>query len=97
MCRHCDRLDQKEEQSREEESCPHTYYATRIAAHDPGSDVCSGVWSKQELREAQKQDKELQQILQWRERSDIRPSWDTVAPFGEIVKSYWAQWDSLCV
>ena len=52
MCRHCDRLDQKEEQSREEESCPHTCCETRIAAHDPGSDVCSGVWSKQELREA---------------------------------------------
>ena len=37
MCRYCDQLDRKEE------SCPHTCCATRIAAHDPGSDVCSGV------------------------------------------------------
>lgn len=27
----------------------------------------------------------------------IRPSWEIIASFSEIVKSYWAQWDSLCV
>ena len=95
-CRHCDRLDQKEEHLREKEAGPHTCYAMQVDARDPDLD-CSGRWSKQELREAQEQDKEVQQILHWREKSDSRPSWEIVAPFGEIVKSYWAQWDSLCV
>ena len=94
MCRHCDRLDQKEEHLRGEEA---VCCATRVYVRDPDDSECSGRWSNQELREAQEQDKDVQQILYWREKSDIRPSWETVAPFGEIVKSYWAQWDSLCV
>ena len=71
--------------------------ATCVDAHDPYDSNCLGRWSKQELTEAQKQDKDVQQILHWREKSDIRSSWEIVVPFCKIVKSFWAQWDSLCV
>ena len=88
MCQqHCDRLDQKEEAGL------HSCYAVQV---DAGSNF-SGRWSTQELKKAQEQDKNVQQILRWREKSNVRPPWETVAPFGEIIKTYWAQWDSLCV
>ena len=42
-------------------------------------------WSKQELRESQEQDKDVQQILHSREKSDIQPSWEIIAPFSDTV------------
>ena len=47
--------------------------ATRVDDHDPDDSECSGRWSKQEFREAQ-EDKDVQQILYWREKSDIHPT-----------------------
>jgi hypothetical protein len=45
VCRHCDRLDQKEEHLREE-ACLHTCCATRVNVHNPDDSDCSGKWSK---------------------------------------------------
>ncbi|MBJ5594240.1 hypothetical protein JGG70_24020, partial [Salmonella enterica subsp. enterica serovar Typhimurium] len=52
-------------------------------------------WSPSALRCEQLEDRDIGPILRWKETSDTRPSWETVAPFGATTKSYWAQWDSL--
>ena len=46
------------------------------------------------LQTAQQLDPDMQTLLTWLEKG-IRPPWTIVAPLSEIVKCYWAQWDSI--
>ena len=43
----------------------------------------------------QEQDKDIQPVIEWLERSNTRPHWEDVAPRSENTKAYWAQWDNL--
>ena len=36
-------------------------------------------------------------MLKWKEKSEIRPNWEEVAPHSKSTKMYWAQWKSLRV
>lgn len=56
--------------------------------------IASDEWSDERLREDQLKDADLAPIICWLEGGS-RPEWHQVAEKGSIVKSYWAQWDSL--
>jgi len=49
----------------------------------------------EELRQAQRNDKELKPVIEWMEKSTSRPPWEETAPHGEYTKVYWSQWQSL--
>ena len=92
-CRHCDRLESRDhlhEKQRESGTTDASCQAVTIENHQ---DV--GSWTLAELRQAQTQDKNIQPVMEWLEKSDTRPSWENVAPQSETTKAYWAQWDSL--
>ena len=92
-CRHCARLETKEELKREEEE--HSEYFSYQTAGTTEIDVHSKTWSHEELREAQMRDADLRPILEWKEEGETRPPWQTAAPHSETTKSYWSQWESL--
>lgn len=51
-------------------------------------------WSTEQLIKAQEMDKEIAPVLEWKCQSDVDLPWPTVST---IQKSYYAQWDSLCL
>jgi hypothetical protein len=53
------------------------------------------IWTAIDLRQAQEQDKDIQPLIVWLEKSVARPCWEKVAPQSETTKAYWAEWDSL--
>ncbi len=48
-----------------------------------------------DLRESQLRDKQIGQVIQWKESGDRRPEWSKVSPGDKTVKRYWTQWDRL--
>ena len=92
-CRHCARLETKEELQREEEE--HGEYFSYQTVGTTEIDAHSKTWSHEELREAQTHDADLHPILEWKEEGETRPPWQTAAPYSETTKSYWSQWESL--
>lgn len=53
-------------------------------------------WSKEEMSKAQKADRDLKPILDWKAHG-LRPSWSDISATSPTTKAYWAQWDSLIV
>ncbi|UYV76815.1 hypothetical protein LAZ67_14002092 [Cordylochernes scorpioides] len=51
-------------------------------------------WTGQALRKAQREDRDLLPMINWKE-SDERPSWEDVAPYSPKTKSLWSLWNSL--
>ncbi|GFX40081.1 hypothetical protein TNCV_4317171 [Trichonephila clavipes] len=52
-------------------------------------------WSDEMVRKDQLADAEIKPIIQFKESSDEKPSWQDIAPFHPTSKRYWSLWDSL--
>ncbi|GFU77781.1 retrovirus-related Pol polyprotein from transposon 412 [Trichonephila clavipes] len=52
-------------------------------------------WSDESVRKDQLADPEIKPIIEFKESSDEKPSWQDIAPFHPTTKRYWALWDSL--
>ena len=56
--------------------------------------VAAEAWSNEQMRTAQLSDGDLADVIGWLE-AGVRPTWNQIVEKGAVVKSYWAQWDSL--
>ncbi|GFV50399.1 retrovirus-related Pol polyprotein from transposon 412 [Trichonephila clavipes] len=52
-------------------------------------------WSDESIRKDQLADPEIKPIIEFKESSDEKPSWQDIAPFHPTTKCYWALWNSL--
>ncbi|GFY31405.1 integrase_H2C2 domain-containing protein [Trichonephila clavipes] len=52
-------------------------------------------WSDESVRKDQLADPEIKPIMEFKESSDEKPSWQDIAPFHPTTKRYWALWNSL--
>ena len=52
-------------------------------------------WSDGGIKEAQKEDLGIKPILEFKESSSVRPSWQDISTYSSTAKLYWAQWNSL--
>ncbi|GFY19213.1 protein NYNRIN [Trichonephila clavipes] len=52
-------------------------------------------WSDESVRKDQLADPEIKPIIEFKESSDEKPSWQDIAPFHSTTNRYWALWDSL--
>ncbi|GFV24848.1 retrovirus-related Pol polyprotein from transposon 412 [Trichonephila clavipes] len=52
-------------------------------------------WSDESIRKDQLADPEIKPVIEFKESSDEKPSWQNIAPFHPTTKRYWALWDSL--
>ena len=52
-------------------------------------------WSLDDLRQWQQQDGLIQTLLHWKEKDGQKPKWGEVAGQTKLVKTLWAQWESL--
>lgn len=73
------------------EDCQH---CSRAEAKARRTTVIDDNWQPQTIKIDQEEDPELRIILDAKYK-DQRPTWQEVAPCSPVVKSYWAQWDSL--
>ncbi|CAB4041567.1 Hypothetical predicted protein, partial [Paramuricea clavata] len=106
-CRNCDRMESKEQVSNEKERCP-THEETleqinvvrRCSEGTPENDLdyenILESASLQDIAEAQRKDADIGPVIKWM-REDSRPGWSVVSPRSKVTKTYWAQWDSLCL
>ncbi|GFS95337.1 retrovirus-related Pol polyprotein from transposon opus [Trichonephila clavipes] len=53
------------------------------------------LWSDESVRKDQLADPEIKPIIEFKESSDEKPSWQVIASFHPTTKRYWALWDSL--
>ena len=53
-----------------------------------------GALSAENLKTAQKEDSILSKLYAWKEEN-LRPKWADISAEGRLLKSYWAQWDSI--
>ncbi|GFY31601.1 retrovirus-related Pol polyprotein from transposon 412 [Trichonephila clavipes] len=58
-----------------------------ISALDP--------WSDERVQKDQLADPEIKPIIEFKELSDKKPSWQVITSFHPTMKRYWALWDSL--
>ncbi|GFW97289.1 retrovirus-related Pol polyprotein from transposon 412 [Trichonephila clavipes] len=52
-------------------------------------------WSDESVRKDQLADSEIKPIIEFKDSSDKKPSWQNIAPLHPTTKRYWALWDSL--
>ncbi|GFV80814.1 retrovirus-related Pol polyprotein from transposon opus [Trichonephila clavipes] len=52
-------------------------------------------WSDESVRKLQLADPEIKPIIEFKESSDEKLSWQDIVPFHPTTKRYWALWDSL--
>ncbi|GFX73302.1 retrovirus-related Pol polyprotein from transposon opus [Trichonephila clavipes] len=52
-------------------------------------------WSYESVQKDQLAVSEIKPIVEFKESSDEKPSWQNIAPFHPTTKRYWALWDSL--
>ncbi|GFX05136.1 retrovirus-related Pol polyprotein from transposon 412 [Trichonephila clavipes] len=54
-------------------------------------------WNDESIRKDQLADPEIKPIIELKESSDEKPSWQDIAPFHPTTKRYWVLWNSLHV
>ena len=93
-CRHCERLEIKEELQRKEESGESfdKCFSCSLAGYACEDGAGSSTWSREELQAAQEHDRDLKPVMK---ESETRPPWQTVAPYNGIIKAYWSQLDGM--
>ena len=69
-------------------------------SHDLPSPRCNTnklapTWTREYLRRQQATDPSLKVILQFKEQSPVRPKWEDVSPYDQVVQSLWAQWEQV--
>jgi len=107
-CRVCDRTESREyseRQKEQQESQEHLFHSISEQGESPvnlvatvnlgESPVLAVGHTPEELRQAQRSDKELKPVIEWMEKSTSRPPWEETAPHGEYTKVYWSQWQGL--
>ncbi len=52
-------------------------------------------WEPSRLRQAQKEDRELNIVISWKETHDKRPEWQVLSNDNPKLKTYWSHWDQL--
>ena len=55
-----------------------------------------GPLSKESLIQAQSEDPVISRLMTWKNAGE-KPTWEEIAAEGSALKTYWAQWDSLCL
>ena len=48
-----------------------------------------------DLRNGQLNDPGIKLVLEWKEKSNVKPTWDEISHLGPRSKHYWTQWDRL--
>ena len=51
--------------------------------------------SNEEIRKAQLQDKDIRNILNWKENDDEKPRWSEISHLSSATKTYWVNWSLL--
>ena len=92
-CKYCERLEAKEELQKNGEhiECINECFSCQLA----GYGIEGATLNREELRTAQGNDRDLGPVMRWMKESKTRPPWQAAAPYNEITKAYWSQWDSL--
>ncbi|UYV82442.1 K02A2.6-like, partial [Cordylochernes scorpioides] len=80
QCGHCARAEDK--------------YGVRQVTVQESDEVEEQHWTRQALRKAQREDRDILPMINWKE-SDEKPSWEDVAPYSPKTKSLWSLWNSL--
>ncbi|UYV78634.1 K02A2.6-like, partial [Cordylochernes scorpioides] len=80
QCGHCARAEDK--------------YGVRQVTVQESDEVEEQHWTGQALRKAQREDRDLLPMMNWKESYE-RPSWEDVAPYSPKTKSLWSLWNSL--
>ncbi|GFV73827.1 retrovirus-related Pol polyprotein from transposon 412 [Trichonephila clavipes] len=83
-CKHCSRIEKKFgviDQTVRQVTTPST--------------SALGPWTYESIRKDQLADPEIKPILEFKESSDEKPSWQDIGPFHPTTKRYWALWDAL--
>lgn len=62
---------------------------------NPQSQVWLETKSPEILREGQMNDPVIKVVIEWKENSPTRPTWDDVSYLGPSSKYYWSQWERL--
>ncbi|GFX59834.1 retrovirus-related Pol polyprotein from transposon 412 [Trichonephila clavipes] len=83
-CKYCSRIEKKFGVI---DPIVHQITTPSTSALDP--------WSDESVRKDQMADPEIKPIIEFKESSDEKPSWQDIFPFHVTTKCYWALWDSL--
>ncbi|GFV61212.1 retrovirus-related Pol polyprotein from transposon 17.6 [Trichonephila clavipes] len=83
-CKYCSRIEKK---FGVRNPIVHQVTAPSTSALDP--------WSDESVRKDQLADPEIKPIIEFKESSDEKPSWQDIAPFHLTMKRYWVLCDSL--
>ncbi|GFX69652.1 retrovirus-related Pol polyprotein from transposon opus [Trichonephila clavipes] len=83
-CKHCSRIEKKFDGK---DPIVRQVTALLTSALDP--------WSDESIRKDQLADPEIKPIIEFKESSDEKPSWQDIASLYPTTKRYWALWDSL--
>lgn len=51
----------------------------------------------QDIVKAQKMDPAIGRVIRWMRCGTGRPQWSEISALSEVTKTFWAQWDSLCL
>ena len=106
-CEHCSYCENIERRSNNEDavSCECRQIRGSKASRMEGetSEVRSGSsvvnWiegkTSEDVGKAQEQDPQISVIRNWKQSSEVRPSWREVSHQNRLVKTYWSQWDRL--
>ena len=99
-CKHCDRQESKEKAATptqtstpSEEKVELKVCAVGITPADLTTTIDMGQYS--DIRQEQMQDADLKSILEWKEKSNVRPKWPAVSSCSPTTKHYWSQWKNL--
>ncbi|GFU21649.1 hypothetical protein TNCV_2423371 [Trichonephila clavipes] len=83
-CKYCSRIEKK---FGVKDPIVRQVTASSTSALDP--------WSDESVRKKQLADPEIKPIIEFKESSDKKLSWQDIASFHPTTKRYWALWDSL--
>ena len=61
----------------------------------PLPDGLSEAWDFDLIKEHQRQDTTLAQVIQWKQENEVRPLWDEISIKSPDAKYWWSRWDSL--
>ena len=100
MCRHCEWLECKQGNLESHCNTQVGHNTTPVQEQELNSrqvvsESLDSIHSKQEWLQAQKDDSDIEPIINWMNESPERPQWEVVAPYSPVTKMYWAQWKSL--
>ncbi|KAJ8980830.1 hypothetical protein NQ317_018410 [Molorchus minor] len=76
------------------EDCKHCHKVEAKEAAVRRTTVLDDNWQIEKIKIDQENDPELKHIMTWK-KEGRRPTWAEIARYSPVLKSYWAQWNSL--